>query len=127
MAQVSTQVLFPHTAYPGPTGRSISLDGSKAEAAAFYLANRDVQTVTWSLGNGNGNNNNNNNIFVGTIKIQASLVTSPGSTDWFDIYDIDTNAQPQVGYVNLRGNYVWLRAIVRNWTGGFIQQITVSY
>lgn len=126
MAQVTTVVLIPQTAYPGPSGRSISLSGEKQPAAAYYLANRDVQTITWSLGNGNGTSNNSNNTFVGNIKIQASLVTSPGALDWYDVYTIDTQNQ-QVGYTNLKGNYVWLRAVVTGWTAGFIQQITASY
>ncbi len=126
MAQVTTAVLIPQTPYPGPTGRSISLSSEKQQAAAYYLANRDVQTITWSLGNGNNNSNNSNNIFIGNIKIQASLVTDPGAHDWYDVYTIDTQNQ-QVGYTNLRGNYVWLRAVVTGWTQGAIQQITASY
>lgn len=126
MGQVTTEVLLPQTAYPGPTGRVVSLFGDKKQAAAYYLANRDVQTITWSLGNGNNTSNNSNNVFVGNIRIQASLVTDPGVNDWYDVYTIDTE-NDQVGYTNLRGNYVWLRAAVSEWTGGFIQQVTVSY
>ena len=33
----------------------------------------------------------------------------------------------QTGYNNLVGNYVWLRAIVNNWTQGPISLISASY
>lgn len=131
MAQVTTKILIPHKAYPGPPGAKIIFAGERQEAAAYLLASSDLQTVTWSLGNGNGSTNNQNNSFVGKVEIQASLATDPTTeADWFTAYTFEypvATTDTQVGYQNLRGNYIWMRAKISNWTQGFIQQITLSY
>ena len=125
MAQTTTAILIPQTNYVG--SNPLSIVGEKQQAAAFYLANSNLQTITWNLGN---NINGNSPVyFVGTIKIQASLVTNPGALDWFDVYTVSvtSTATGQSGFYNLAGNYVWLRAVVTQWTSGPIQVIAASY
>jgi len=123
MPQVTTVQLLPQRSFPGPTGSTYEWVGEKREAAAYYLANRDLQTVTWILSN--QGNSNPNYTFVGNITIQASLSTNPGTTDWFDVYDVNTNQYS--GFENISGNYVWLRAKVYNWTQGIINTVNASY
>lgn len=115
MAQTTTLVLIPQTAHPGGS-QTIEEIGDKQQAAAYLLANRDLQTITWHF----------SGTFQGECKIQASLETDPGEGDWFDAYQVDTDSELD-GYHNLNGNFVWLRAIVYDWTQGTIQLITVSY
>lgn len=127
MAQTTTLNLIPDTAYPGPIGTAVTLIGTANPAASYYLARSNSQTITWAL----------NDSFVGDIKIQVSLKTPqisnttaglaivPENEDWFDAYVVNT--ADQYGYHNLTGNFVWIRAVVTNWTGGNIQIITVSY
>lgn len=115
MAQTTTVNLIPQTAHP-PGSTAVSLYGVKKEAAAYYLANRDLQTITWHF----------SGTFDGYCKIEASLETDPGSNDWFEVYDINTSSALD-GYHNLQGNFVWLRAIVTDWTQGTIQLVTASY
>jgi hypothetical protein len=125
MAQATLAVLIPQTNYVG--SNPLTIVGERQQAAAYYLANSNLQTLIWNLGN---NINGNSPVyFIGTIKIQASLSTNPGAFDWFDVYSISiTNtAQGQSGYHNIEGNYVWLRAVVSQWTSGPIQSIAVSY
>jgi hypothetical protein len=123
MAQGTTVVLLPQTAYPGPPGVSISIDGIKKQAAAYILANRDLQTISWNLGS--------NPVFIGNIYIQASISTDPTlDSDWFTVYQLDVTPgvqNVQQGFNNLVGNYVWLRATVRNWTQGAISLVAASY
>lgn len=129
MAQSTVLVLLPQRTYPGPQGTAISYVGDKQQAAAYYLANKDLQTITWNVSSGQPSNNSNvitEPAFVGIIKIQASLVTNPSETDWFDLYTIPTDSAFS-GYRNLSGNYVWLRASVSSWTAGTIKLVTVSY
>lgn len=116
MAQTTTVVLIPQTAHPGDPGSTQAVIGSHQQAAAYYLANRDLQTITWHFSGS----------FDGTCKIQASLVTDPGSNDWFDVYEIDVPSSKD-GYRNQNGNFVWLRAVVGDWTQGTIQLVTASY
>jgi hypothetical protein len=125
MAQTSIAVLIPQTNYVGTN--PLSIVGEKQQAAAFYLANSNLQTITWNVGN--NINGNSPTYFVGTVKIQASLVTNPGVFDWFDVYTlpITATATGQSGFYNLMGNYVWLRAVVTQWTAGSILSIAASY
>ena len=116
MAQTTTVVLIPQTSHPGPFNEPIELIGDRQQAAAYYLANRDLQTITWHF----------SSTFNGNSKIQASLETDPGADDWFDLYEINVSSQKD-GYHNQSGNFVWLRAVVHNWTQGTIQLITASY
>jgi hypothetical protein len=132
MAQGTTQILLPQTAFPGPPGVSASIDGLRKQAAAYYLANRDLQTISWNLGQvPQPNNQQNNLVFIGNIYIQASISTDPTTdSDWFNVYELDVTPgiqNVQQGYYNLVGNYIWLRATVRNWTQGAISLVAASY
>jgi hypothetical protein len=122
---------MPYKPYPGPPGATIFYAGTKQQAASYYLSGNDLQTVSWSLGRGNSTSHENNNNFVGNIHIQASLTENPDASvdsfDWFDVYEIPTAVTNQYGYQNIRGNYIWLRAKVSNWTTGPINLITLSY
>ncbi len=115
MAQTTIINLIPQTAHP-PGSNPVEVIGEKKEAAAYYLANRDLQTITWHF----------SGTFVGDCKIQASLVTDPSTDDWFDVYTIDTSSTKD-GYHNQTGNFVWLRAVVSGWTQGTIQLVSASY
>ena len=115
MAQTTTVVLIPQTSHPGGSATA-EIYGDEQQAAAYYLANRDLQTITWHF----------SGTFQGDCKIQASLETDPGSGDWFDVYEINTTSELD-GYHNLYGNFVWLRAVVSGWTQGTVQLVTASY
>lgn len=115
MAQTTIQNLLPQTAHP-PGSDPVELIGDRKEAAAYLLANRDLQTITWHF----------SGTFQGECKIQASLETDPDAGDWFDVYSINTGSELD-GYHNLNGNFVWIRAFVYDWTQGTIQLITASY
>lgn len=114
MAQTTTVVLIPQTAHPVGSA-PIEVFGIKQQAAAYYLANRDLQTITWHFSGS----------FLGDARIEASLVSDPSTSDWFTVYEIDTSNLD--GYHNLTGNFVWLRAVVTDWTQGTIQLVTASY
>jgi len=126
MAQTTTIDLFPSTSYPGPIGTAVTVIGEAKPAASYYLARSNSQTISWAL----------TDSFTGDIKIQASLktpqpagssgiATVPENEDWFDAYVVNTS--DPYGYNNLEGSFVWIRAVITNWTGGNIEVITVSY
>ena len=125
MAQSTVTILLPQTSHVGSL--PLSIVGDKQQAAAYYTAARDLQTISWSLGSNIGGYSPS--YFIGTITIQASLAVSPGITDWFDVYTIpvDSIAAGQAGYYNLVGNYVWIRAVVTDWTAGPIKTVAMSY
>jgi hypothetical protein len=115
MAQATILNLLTQSAHPSGNA-NMSLQGEKQKAAAYYLAKRDLQTVTWNFSSN----------FIGSCVIQASLVTEPVIADWFNVYSIDTESFKD-GYFNLNGNFVWIRAVISNWTQGNIQLVTMSY
>lgn len=115
MAQSTTQLLFPQTAY---TSESL-VRGDKRPAAAYYLGNADLQTVTYNVTS-----------FTATIVIQASLVTNPVLTtddDWFPVYTLVCNNLTTISYTNITGNFVWLRAKIQGWSQGIVNNIKVTY
>jgi hypothetical protein len=121
MAQNTLVVLIPNTPHLGNENNVQALTGSAKQAADYYISLRNMQTISWSLTTN----------FSGNIHIQASLDSEPSDTgNWATVYTIITTSSTSPvydGYYNLQGNYVWLRAIVTNWTVGTIRQITASY
>jgi hypothetical protein len=67
--------------------------------------------------------------FVGTIKMQGSLATDPGSSDWFDIDGTsvgDGSSVVATTYKNFTGNFIWVRSVV-DVTTGSVTRIQINY
>ena len=113
-----------------------TLQSDKVKGDAYFGQNDGLHTVMVDL-----------NDFIGTIKIQGSLETTPTATDWFDIdlnegkFSVDTTgliadvlldnltyavAETSMKAYNCTGNFVWLRADVSNWTDGTINRIELN-
>lgn len=128
MSQATTLILLSETSYVNPgNGAPYTVTGNSQPAAAYYLGNRDLQTVNTKLSNCTGN-----------IIIEASLATTPGANDWFKVYELEANANatsnsaPQLAsnasvYTNVQGNFVFMRAKVEDFAGGTVQFIKLSY
>jgi hypothetical protein len=128
MSQTTTLILLPQTTYVNPgNGASYTVTGNSQPAAAYYLGNKDLQTVNISLTNCTGN-----------ITIEASLATTPGSNDWFKVYELEANANaaansaPEIAsnaamYTNVNGNFVYIRAKVKDFEGGIVNFVKLSY
>ena len=128
MSQTTTLILLPQTTYINPgNGAPYTVTGNSQPAAAYYLGNKDLQTVNISLTNCTGN-----------ITIEASLATTPGSGDWFKVYELEANANaasnsaPQIAsnaavYTNIDGNFVYIRAKVVDFQGGLVNFVKLSY
>lgn len=128
MSVVTTLILLPQTAYVNPgNGAPYTVTGNSRPAAAYYLGNQNLQTVNISLTNVTGN-----------IVIEASLASVPTSNDWFKVYELEANAngggnsEPVVNsnastYTNITGNFVYLRAKVKDFDGGVVNFVKLSY
>lgn len=128
MSQATTLILLPETSYVNPgNGAPYTVSGNSQPAAAYYLGNRDLQTVNTKLSNCTGN-----------IVIEASLATTPTSSDWFKVYELQANANatsnsaPQLAsnasvYTNIQGNFVYMRAKVVDLRGGTVEHVKLSY
>lgn len=128
MSQSTTLILLPQTAYDNPgNGAPYTVTGNSQPGAAYYLGNRDLQTVNISLTN-----------CVGNIVIEATLATSPSEIDWFRVYELEANAYapansaPQIAsnasmYTNVEGNFVYMRAKVEDFQNGGVNYVKLSY
>lgn len=128
MSQATTLILLPQTSYVNPgNGAPYTVTGNSQPAAAYYLGNRDLQTVNIRLTNCTGN-----------IVIEASLATTPSVNDWFKVYELEANAAatpnsaPQLAsnaalYTNIEGNFVAMRAKIDNFSNGGVNYIKLSY
>lgn len=128
MSQTTTLILFPQTTYVNPgNGAPYTVTGNSQPAAAYYLGNKDLQTVAIKATN-----------LTGNVVIQASLATTPSSDDWFKVYELEANANavsnsaPQIAsnasvYTNIEGNFVYLRAKIEDLSGGGVQYVKLSY
>jgi hypothetical protein len=128
MSQSTTLILLPQTAYVNPgNGAPYTVTGNSQPAAAYYLGNRDLQTVQYSLTDCTGN-----------IIIEASLASSPTNDDWFKVFALEANANAAANsepllasnarsYTNIEGNFVYIRAKVEDFEGGGVNFIKVSY
>ena len=93
--------------------------GEKYRGDGYYGRTDGLHTVAYYL-----------NGFVGEIKIQATLVLDPAETDWFTVDDTEIGDASTVltenSYRNFTGNFVWIRAVVENFSAGNIKKITYS-
>lgn len=116
MSQATTQILLPVTSYTN----SSSVIGNPVPAASYHLSSQNLQTLSWNL-----------SAFAGIINIQATLVDSPNEQDWFTVYTMDSATIPipvtKIGYHNLQGNFVWMRATIERFLTGRILNLKVSY
>jgi len=116
MAQATTLSLLSQLSYNDGSVVGNAFTGQRQQAASFYLGNKDLQTVTWSLTG-----------VSATIKIQATLAENPTENDWFVVYNLVASNLSQMSFTNVQGNFVYIRAVVQNFTTGVIQNIKVSY
>ena len=128
MSQTTTLIMLPQTTYINPgNGAPYTVTGTSQPAAAYYLGNKDLQTVNIKA-----------TALTGNIVIEASLATTPSSTDWFKVYELEANANapantaPKIAsnasvYTNIEGNFVFLRAKVVDLNNGGVNFIKLSY
>jgi hypothetical protein len=122
MSQTSTLILLPQTTYDGGgTANVYTVTGNAQPAAAYYLGNQDLQTITYSFTNVTGN-----------LEIEATLATEPGSGDWFKVYEVeaDNNSNTNsttTSFQNITGNFVYIRAKIADFANGVVQYVKISY
>ena len=115
---------------------SATLVSEKVKGDAYFGQSDGLHTVVVKLTD-----------FIGTIKVQGSLESTPGDGDFFDIelgtddFSVDTSglitkqaaeslvynvAETSMKPYNVKGNFVWLRVDISNWTGGTVNSIELN-
>jgi len=121
MASSSEIILSNQTHLGDSTVQTLTSDKFKGDG--YYGRSDGFHTVQYNVDG-----------FIGTIKIQATLAIEPIETDWFIVSGTihlssgDTDANNTGGFVyNFTGNYVWLRAVVSDWTDGSIKTVLLNH
>lgn len=70
--------------------------------------------------------------FIGLIKLQGSLSSDPGDTDWYDIKStfLGNGVTPvtnQTLLINFNGNHVWIRAVIVSFVTGVINSVLFTH
>ncbi len=131
--------LLPTTSFGTATenydGSSASFSSDKVKGDSYYGFTDGLHTVSWRVTN-----------FVGVIKMQGSLAQDPSDSDWVDIdlrspdgsltltadglvSEIENNnktytsATTENRMYNLKGNFVWIRANISEFTAGTVNTI----
>lgn len=118
-------------------GGSLDHYSEKLKGDGYYGRSDGLHTVQFNLSE-----------FVGKLSIQGTLSVNPTDEDWFfanlgtGSMSVDTTGLlseehlPQIEYLsettnsklyNFTGNYVWVRAVVSNWSAGSINSIKLNH
>jgi len=102
--------------YPPYDGVSTTWSSNQFKGNGYYGYTDGLHTVTYNV-----------TAFNGILKFQATLVTNPQESDWFDVPNtsIGDGTTPVSGtyYFNFTGNFVWCRAHVTNFSAGDIGRV----
>jgi hypothetical protein len=112
--------------------KSYPVIGERKPAAAYYLGNKDLQTINIST-----------TTLTGNVIVEASLYTEPSdgaheASDWFTVYKLVANAAAVSGSpeqlastasigANINGNFVWIRARIEDFSFGTLNWVKVTY
>jgi hypothetical protein len=118
----SSEIIISNQAHLGDSSVQ-SLTGDKYKGDGYYGRSDGFHTVQYNV-----------NGFIGSIVMQGTLAIEPTSDDWFTLSATehnsanDSSANNTGGFIyNFTGNYVWVRAIISNWTDGTVNSIYLNH
>ena len=97
----------------------------KVKGDGYYGRSDGLHSVQYNL-----------NGVIGKLSIQASLATTPLTDDWFTVTTVThdnssgttSNGLATGSFIhNFTGNYVWIRAIISDFTDGTINSILINH
>lgn len=115
----TSQIIISSNTHNGANTDPIEVIGDPFKGDGYYGWGDGLHTVSYQL-----------TLFVGNLKMQATLAAVPGENDWFDLDDTmfgdDTTPTTTVQIINFTGNFVWVRAVV-NYTAGTVNSILYNH
>ena len=109
----STELIVEEIVTTETAGASVTLDHTgfvtdKTKGDGYFSQPDGVHTVAYQV----VNQVDSTDDFIGTIKMQGSLATTPTEDDYFDISDTTYTADQSttIASFNFTGNFVWVRA-----------------
>ena len=101
-------------------GSRASFNSDKVKGDGYYGFSDGVHTVQTRVSS-----------FVGTLKVQGTLVKDPANTDWVDIDNIvigdGSTAITNSFFNNFTGNFVWIRIAVSDFTAGNVNNVYMAH
>jgi hypothetical protein len=124
MAAITTTTLLATTTVGSETGNydgsATSFNSDKVKGDGYYGFADGVHTVQSRV-----------TALIATVKLQATLATTPADSDWVDIETVvngDGSTAITNGYLtNFTGNYVWIRVAVTDFTSGTINTVLLGH
>jgi hypothetical protein len=96
--------------YPNTGTGSLTYFSDKVKGDGYFGGSDGFHTVSY----------NTTQHFRGTVTMQATLVSEPISSDWFNVADtsqvyrqFDVRTGPSVDIFNFTGNFVWVRGYIQ--------------
>jgi len=118
--KTSSFTLIPSTTFGTAVGNydgvSPDFSGVPAKAAAYYSKDKSLQTISWYL--------------VGVeadITVEATLDANSDSTNYFPIHTFNAATLTENDFINIEGNYTWIRITITNFTAGTFNKISLGY
>lgn len=106
-------IILSATSYDGST---TTVEGEKFKGDGYYGRSDGLHTVAYHLTG-----------FVGIIKIQGTLSSSPTSDDWFDIsatqYSDGSTIETANTFKNFTGNFMWIRVVITDFAAGTVNKV----
>lgn len=113
----NSETILSAQTHPGDSTTQ-TVTGNDFKGDGFYSRADGLHTIQMNLTE-----------LVGTVKIQATLATTPSATDWFDVVThTATSSSNRTGsyLYNVTGNYVWMRAVLE-YTDGTVNSIQLNH
>lgn len=106
------------TAVENYDGSSTEFSGIPQKAAAYYTKAKNSQTVSWYFVE-----------FIGVLQIEATLDKDNTTNNYFSVHTIGDGINPltENDFINLKGNYTWIRATVTDFISGTINKVSLGY
>jgi hypothetical protein len=114
----SSQTIIPSTTHNGQNTDPVTITSDPYKGSGYFGFGFGLHTVSYQTTN-----------FIGNIKIQATLASTPGESDWFDVGEtIQDNevATTAANIYSFTGNFVWVRATL-TYTAGTVNKISYNY
>lgn len=121
MANVSIILLPSMNASQVGQSLTLPIESVKAKGCGYNGQTDGLHTVQFAVQE-----------FIGRILIQGSLEVNPTDDDWFDVESATLVGTGPLGLSttitqNFTGNFVWVRAVVDQYTNGNVNQVLFTH
>lgn len=111
----NSENILSNQTHPGDS-TSESVIGDKFKGDGYYGRSDGLHTVQYNFTG-----------LSGDLFIQGTLALEPTESDWFTVDSYMATEETNSVINVFTGNYVWIRAVVGNWTDGTVNSIVLNH